>query len=567
MTPSTASPIRRMIAVIGRLRWWVAAAALLGAATAGAGIGLMAFAGALISRSAVVESTATLTLGIVAVRFFAVTRAVTRYAERYVGHLGTFAILTRLRVWFYRGIEPLTPAVLDSHRSGDLLSRIVDDVETLQDLPLRVLAPPVTAALTVAVGAAVLWWLEPRLAVVLVIGALLGAAVPWLTRGLSLEAAGQVVTNQGELAAVSVESVDAMADLIAYGRSDLITDRISEVTARQGSGERRLAATRGLSVGTAGLVTGAVALAALVLAALSVDTGGLDPLLLAVVPLVVIATLEPVASLAGTAESLDRSRRAAERLCTLIDTEAAVDESPRTAPADRYTGAGEVELDDVRVHNRSGAPDALEGLTFRIPAGSQVLLMGPSGSGKSTVAGLLMRFLAPSSGAVRLDGIDVATMPADETRAMISLVAQHDHLFDTTVRDNLRLGDPDADDRHLLRVCRAVALDGWLNRLPEGLDERVGEDGSRLSGGERQRLMIARALLAEAPVLVLDEATAHLDGPTERAVLEGIAQWRSRRTTIHIAHRRAAGLSCDLIIRLDPDLPGGCEVERSPQGR
>ena len=133
----------------------------------------------------------------------------------------------------------------------------------------------------------------------------------------------------------------------------------------------------------------------------------------------------------------------------------------------------------------------------------------------------------------------------------MAVVAQHDHLFDTTVRDNLRLGDPDADDERLLAVCAAVALDDWLAALPDGLDARAGEDGARLSGGERQRLMIARALLAESPVLVLDEATAHLDPDTEARVLAGVAAWRAGRTTVHIAHHAAAIGDPDVVLHVD----------------
>ncbi len=562
-----ASPVLRVLAVFGRLRWWVLAAALLGAVTAGAGVGLMAFAGELISRSALVESTATLTLGIVAVRFFAVSRAVARYLERYVGHLGTFRILTRVRVWFYRGIEPLAPAALNGHRSGDLLGAIVDDVETLQDLPLRVLAPPVTAALTVLVGAGVLWWIEPRLAVVLVLGALVGAVIPWLTRRPARAATAQVVLERAELAAVTVESVDAMADLLAYGREDLVRERIDDLTRRRSTAERRVASVRGWTSGIGGLISGVTALVVLVVAAAGVRAGHVDGVLLAVAPLVCLAVFEAVTPLTAIPEHLDRTSQAAGRLCNLIDSMPVVDERPSTVAAPAYPGIGAIEFDGVRAGYGSGSPDVLTGASFTIPAGSQVVMTGPSGSGKSTIASLLVRFLAPSDGTIRLDGIDIEQMPAERTRAAIALVAQHDHLFDTTVRDNLRLGDPDADDGRLLDVCRAVALDDWLDGLPAGLDERVGEDGSRLSGGERQRLMIARALLAETPVLILDEATAHLDEPTERKVLAGIERWRSGRTTVHIAHRPPPGIRCDVTIRVDPSLPGGSQVEPPPAGR
>jgi ATP-binding cassette subfamily C protein CydC len=530
-------PLRRVVAEFGALRWWIVAAALLSAVTLAAGIGLISMAGYLISRSALVDTTATLTLAIVGVRFFAVVRAVGRYLERYVGHLGTFRILTRVRLWFFRGIEPLAPAALVDDRAGDVLTRIVDDVETLQDLPLRVIAPPIAALLASAVGAAVLWSLDPSLALVLVAFLLLtGVGLPAATRRLGRAATDVLTAERAHLNAVSVESVTALADLVAYGREDLLGGRLAELTVRRRAAERRLASARGVNGALAGVLGGLAATATLALAIPLVTEGRLDAVLLAVVPLATIATFEAVAPLAQGAEHLDRSRGAAERLLELVGRSPTVSDPPPVNGTAALSGAGSIELDHVGFRYASDLPDALVDATFTVPAGAQVAIVGPSGAGKSTIAALLLRFWEQQRGTIRIDGVDIRTVAAEAARKAVAVVAQHDHLFDTTVRDNLLLGDGEADDDRLWSVLDAVDLGDLIRSSAAGLAERAGEDGRRLSGGERQRLMIARALLAESSVLVLDEATTHLDPGTERRVLDGVARWRAGRTTLHIAH-------------------------------
>lgn len=543
--------LRRMIGVFGRLRWWVVLAGLLSALTLGAGIGLMSMAGYLISRSAIVDATEGLTLAIVGVRFFAITRAVARYLERYVGHLGTFRMLTRARVWFFAGIEPLAPAALAEERSGDLLTRIVDDVETLQDLPLRVMAPPIAAALAAAVGSVVLGALDPALAVVLVVFLLLsGVVLPLATRRSSTALTDALAADRALTNATSVEGVSALADLVAYGREDLFVDRLAELTERRRATERRLARVRATNVALSGLLAGLAVIAALALGVALLSEGRIEGVMLAVVPLAVIATFEGVAPLAASFEHVDRTRAAAGRLFDLVDRPPAVTEPPAGAPLPVPSGEGGLELEGVRFRYRPDGDDVLAGATCTIPAGAQVAVAGPSGAGKSTIAALLLRFWQPQAGTIRLDGVDLDAMGSEAARATVAVVAQHDHLFDTTVRDNLRLGDADCDDDHLWSVLAAVALDDVVRAMPGALDARVGEDAGRLSGGERQRLMIARALLAEAPVLVLDEATAHLDPDTERRVVEGVTAWRAGRTTVHVAHHPPAGFVPDLVLEV-----------------
>jgi ATP-binding cassette subfamily C protein CydC len=552
------TPIRTILREIGGYRLWVLAAGALSFITVVSGIGLIAMAAYLLSRSLLIASTTTAALTILGVRVFAVTRVVSRYCERYVGHLGTFRILTRIRVWTFRGLLPISPAGVQHRRAGDLLTAIIDDVDTLQDLYLRVLVPPVAAIATAGVATFVFGQFDPVLGLVLLgFLVLCGLVIPALTRTATRLPTRSLVALRADNRANAIEFVNGLADLVALGQTDRLQREFNSNESRQQVAETRLATVRGIALALGSITIGCAALSLLGIAIPIARSGSLDPLYLAVVPLAAMAAFEAVVPLTVLFEHLDRTSAAAARLLVLTTSQPSVTEPPEVVTpiaietSSKFPAKGmAIEFRDVSATYTGMAQPALCRASFVIPDDGITAIVGQSGAGKSTILNILLRFIDYDTGSVTVAGKELSSIHSDEARSIISCVQQRDHLFDTTVRDNLLLADGNASDAELLAACAAAGFDRVLDSLPLGFDERVGENGNRLSGGERQRLMIARALLANAPILVLDEATEHLDRELAVQVMSGIRDWRRGRTTVLIVHDGAELAGIDRVVVL-----------------
>jgi thiol reductant ABC exporter CydC subunit len=540
------SDLRRVVGLLAGHRRWIAAGALLSVLAIGSNVALMGLSAYLISRAALVTNVAELALAITTVRVLAISRAAFRYLERYATHTATFRILTELRVWFYRSIEPLAPARLSEHRSGDLLARIVADIETLQDLYVRVVVPPVAAVVAVIAVCLALGSFAPLVGLVLLAGLLAtGVGLPLLVRTRSRAPAAAFVTTRAELNAMLVDEIQGIADLAAFDLTDRHRERTLALGAELDAIGRRLAGIRGRSGGASATLIGLTAVTILIVAIPLVAAGRLDGVYLAALPLAAIASFEAVQPLTLSLQLLETGRTAAGRLFELIDTTPPVVDPPTPAAPPVAFG---LEIRGLRFRYEPAAPLALDGLDLSIPAGSTVAVLGPSGAGKSTLVNLLLRFWAYDEGEIRVGGRELRELAADDARGLFGVVSQQVHLFDASIRDNLALADPDVSDERIEEVCRAVQLHDFVASLPEGYRTMVGEDGVRLSGGERQRLAIARAMIRDAPILVLDEATANLDPATEQRLMEAIAPFRAARTTLLISHRPALARLADQVV-------------------
>ena len=543
------SIVRRLVAFSDAPGWSFALSIGLGAITVCLGVALMATAGYLISRAAEQPPILSLTVTIVAVRFFALSRPLVRYLERLASHDLAFRALQRIRTRFYRLIEPLAPGQLEGYRHGELLTRMVGDVDALQGLYLRALGPPLVALLAAAacIGAAAAFL--PVAAAVLAVGLLVGGvAVPALAGGLGRRVGRRQADARGKLTAELVELLRGAPELVVFGREQDVLDRVRATDRVLSRLARRDALVAGLGDALSILVAGVTAAGVLALAVSAHDTGTLDRVLVAMLALLALSAFDAVAPLPSAARELSGLLRAGRRVLEVADREPSVRDPAEPLPAPSRPTL--VALEAVTARYEPSEPPVLRDFDLRLEPGSRVALVGRSGAGKTTVTNLLLRFLDPEDGRVTIAGRDVRDYRQEDVRATFALAGQDAHLFNSTIRANLGLARPGATDAELRDALARARIGEWVDSLPDGLDTLVGEEGVQLSGGQRQRLTIARALVSEAPVLVLDEPTAHLDAPTARALMDDVLDAADGRSVLLITHRPEGLARMDEIVSL-----------------
>ncbi|UKL07038.1 thiol reductant ABC exporter subunit CydD [Streptomyces sp. NBU3104] len=523
---------------------------VLGSLALGSAVGLMATSGYLISRASQQPPVLYLMMAVTATRAFGIGRAVFRYAERLVSHDVVLRMLADTRVAVFRRLERLAPAGLRGTRRGDLLSRLVADVDALQDYWLRWLLPAGWAALVSTVSVLFMTWLLPAAGAVLAIGLLAAAVgVPLVSGGFARRAERRLAPARGALATRVAEVLTGTGELTVAGA-------LAHRTARTGDADRELtrirargAAANALGAGLTAVITGLTTVAAAYVGIRGVSAGALDGVALAVVVLTPLAAFEAVTALPLAVQFRQRVRRSAERVHEVLDAPVPVTEPEAAGPAPESPFP--VELRGVAARHPGQERDALTGIDLTVTEGRRIAVVGPSGSGKTTLAQLLLRFLDPRTGSYTLAGASAPGLDGDDVRRLVGLCAQDAHVFDSTLRENLLLADRSATEARLREVLGRARLLEWAETLPQGLDTPVGEHGARLSGGQRQRLALARALLAGFPLLVLDEPAEHLDLETaDRLTADLLAATRGR-TTLLITHRLTGLEAVDEILVLD----------------
>ena len=523
-------------------------AVLLGFGAVARAGGLLLTSGYLITRAAQRPEILTLTVAIVGVRAFAITRALLRYGERLSSHDAALRLLGRVRASFFRRLAPLVPGDLGGPRSGDLLSRFVGDVDALQDLYLRALAPPVVAALVIAATASTAWLILPAAAPVVLVCLLLASlVVPGLAATLAAGAGRRQAPARAALSAELVETIEGATELAVAGRAGERVARLRAADARLAAIARRDALAAGAATVLGSLAAGLTVIAVLAVAIPAVHGGTLAAVLLASLAFLALAAFEGIAPLPLAARRLRACAEAARRIDELCDREPVVADPEHPTPV---PPAGALALDGVRVSYGPGAPAVLDGVSLHLAPGRLVALHGPSGAGKTTLAHLLVRFRDVDAGSVTIGGVDVRHVAQEDLRKAVVFAAQDAHLFNTTLRENIQLARRDADEADIwLALERAGAAD-WARGLPDGLDTLVGEDGGVISGGQRQRIALARALLADGRFVILDEPTAHLDAETARGVMAHIAADAHDRGVLVITHSDAGLEYFDEVLEL-----------------
>ena len=516
---------------------WLTAGVIVSLAALGAGIGMMAVGGAILG---VAVAAGTLVAPL-ALRGLGIARVVLRYAERLLTHAATFRALADLRVWFFRSLARSAAGGLGFRQAGDVLARLVGDIEALDGLYLRILVPLAGAVLLFPVLIVLLGMHDVTLA--LAIGLLFGVAafvLPWMSARQAARAGVALANAAGALRIAALDALTGLREVRAFGAEGRMLAAVQAREATLLATQHELAGRAALANAGA-LLCGQAAFLAVLIAA------GSNPVTAVVAAFLVVAAFEAVGGLSRAGVLAGFAAAAAHRVL-----EAA--EAPIAAPDPSHPIMVPVgftlRFEAIRFRWQADRPPVFDGLTLEVPQGARIALLGPSGAGKSTLAALALKVAAPQQGRVLLGGVDIATLSAEDVRARIGWLAQATHLFDDTIRANLKLARPDADEAALWGTLDAARVGEMVRALPDGLDTWVGENGARFSGGQGRRLVLARALLSPAPILILDEPCAGLDAETERAFLATLNEVAEGRSVILITHRLTGVERLDRIWRL-----------------
>jgi ATP-binding cassette, subfamily C, bacterial CydC len=528
-------------------------AGLFAAATDLAGIGLMATATWLLVTAAGQPPLAALTVAIVTVRALAVARGGLRYAERLAGHDAVLRVVTEVRARVFATLAARTGRAGVEERSGDTLSRLVSDVDAVQDLLLRVLVPGAAAILVGAVAVTAAALAVPTGGMALASGVVVAVVVlPGVAATLGGRTADRVAPARGAFAADAVDLTAGAADLAAFGATAVALARAADRAHDLARLERRLAAA-GWAVDAAGVLASAATAVVVLVAVLRAGGSGV---LAAVLAVAALATVEACLALVGATRRWIEIRSGLRRVAALLGpapdgSTPDTPEPPAPRPVPRLAGEG-LRLENVVVRLRAGAAPALDGVTLAVPPGRRVAVVGPSGAGKSTLLAVLAGAIRPDAGSATINRVDLATYdPVALPRVVGGLLAEA-YVFHATVRENLLLGRPDADEAALADACAAAGLLDWVREQPAGWETVVGEQGGQLSGGQRQRLALARALLAMPGALLLDEPTESLDPvAADRVLGSTLAAAGPSRAVVLVTHHLRGLDDFDEILVLD----------------
>jgi ATP-binding cassette subfamily C protein CydC len=528
----------RLLRILRPMRIWMLLGGLLAFATLLANVTLMAISGWFIAAMAL-AGVAGVSINYftpaAVIRACAIVRTVGRYGERLVTHEATLRLLSTLRVWFYQRLEPLAPAVLEHYRSGDLLSRLRADIDTLDHFYLRLLLPTAVAIASALAFVLFLLWYSPLLALIeaLLLG-LAGVLLPLFLSRLAAPTGQRINTLSSDLRANLVDDLQGLGELLIDGADTRHAIRIEALSCDLANAQTRLNQLDGIAQGAVGLCAN-LAMWLIALSAIPmIHMGELPPAHLPMLALFALASFEAVLPLPTAFQGVGETLAAARRIFALVDSPAVVTEptTPTPIPPDLT-----LNLEALTFTFPQTESPALEGVTLNLPTGSRLALLGPSGCGKTTLLQLLLKFRTPDAGHISLGGVPYSALSGEELRSHIAVATQYNHLFNASIRDNLLLANPEADQATLEAACRVALIHHFINDLPEGYETQVGELGLRLSGGQLRRLAIARALLKDSPILILDEPTEGLDPHTEQIVMENILQWSEGRSLLLVTHR------------------------------
>lgn len=531
---------------------WMALGILLSLVTIMANVGLMALSGWFIASMAIAGA-AGVSIDYFSpaagIRGFAIARTAGRYGERLVTHEATFRALAELRHWFYLHLEPLAPAVLQQYHSGDLLSRIRADIDALENVYLRIIAPVIVAFIASIAFVYFLSRYDKTLAVIeLTLLFIAGVITPLVINRLSRQSGEAMVTITTTLRTDVIDSVQGMGELLIYGAAQQHAQKIDHASQNLLNQQAKMARYNGLSQAILSLCANIALLSVVIVLIPLISKAGMPPPNLPMLTLFTLASFEAVLALPLAFQTLPETLASARRIFAIVDTQPVVTEPQQASPQPNHYG---IEFNNVSFQYDDQSKTVLNKLSFKLPTGKRLGIVGNSGTGKSSIVSLLLRFWDVNTGEIRLGGHPLEHYKSDDARQYFSVVTQHSQFFNSTIKRNLLLANKEASDQQIETVCKVAQIHDFIESLPEGYETWVGEAGIKLSGGQLKRLTIARALLKEAPILILDEPAEGLDSTTEKAVLDAVFNYKQHATILLITHRNVGLDAMDQVLVLE----------------
>lgn len=524
----------KIISLGTEYKYWMMLGALLGFFTVGSGIGLMMTSSYLIAKAALETPIYQLQVAIVGVRFFGISRGIFRYLERYISHNVTFKLLAKFRVWFFKSLIPLVPSKTIDLSSGDLLSRSIEDIESIEHIFVRVISPPLIFVATSVLMFGLLSIFSLTYSLIFIFMFFTSAmGIPLLTFLLSNKTGKEIFSLKSKLKEFSIDSIQGISELIFYNQKNKWINDFDELNNRLLKAEKRMNNIQSLHESLTDLMMNLTVIVMLLTAIPDVTNGILEGVFLSVISIGIMASFEAVAQIPQAFQYLGKSTEAGKRLFEITETSnQPLDQNTVTEFPSDYN----LRLDNISF-SYSSKNNALSNISFSINPREKVAIVGASGAGKSTLVNILTKLWDYNSGDIFLGSLNYKNISDDRIRNIISVVPQKVHLFTGTIKENLLVAKPDATDDELMLALSKVNLETLVNSLPEKLNTNIGELGKKLSGGESKRLTIARALLKDSQIIIFDEINSHVDNLTEKKILETVLKIPKDKSILFITHR------------------------------
>lgn len=481
---------------------------------------------------------------------FIIGKGLFAFLEMYECHLVSYGVIEKIRNLLYDSISKTAPQSTGKKRSGSITSVFVEDVEATEVFYAHTAGSYIIAFVCTVLYLTALSFLSFKISAAVFAACILVAAVPYFFNPITKKIGEEIRDGLAEVNAEAVDTVQGLREILIFGKEKKYIEKVTADTLRLNKKEIRDGRFKGLHSLIINLITSAVLISTILLAHSEVIAGSLKPEMVSVVIIFSLFAFVPIMSVSVTAGAMNISNGAAKRILDILEEEPAVKDRVPYIPQNKSSVKGNIEFKDVKFSYEKGT-EVLHGVNFTVKAGESIALTGESGAGKSTIANLLMRFYEPDSGAIYIDGKNIKDIHQNSLRDIIAYAPQDVYLFNKTIKENISLACPDASDEEIKQAAKVAMADGFIKRLEQGYDTNVGERGVQLSGGEKQRIAIARAVLKNSPILLMDEAVSNLDSESEALFRQALNNIRKNKTIITIAHRPSTIKEADRVIKIE----------------